>query len=214
MAVDANIIIYDGIPRSCASASRCEPPSTRGFARAFWTVFDAHVTNFVAGVVLYSYGSGPIRGFAVTLLVGIVTNCSPPTAVALDVRRCGGPGGAARATCLSEDAMPATNPQQKFFEIIKRLELRVHRRQKYWIGLSIVLVTLTIIMLPLNAYVFKSRGHMLNWGVDFRGGSEILLEFSKPVEAGEIRKTVADAGFPDPTWSSTPTRRGSRSGTT
>jgi preprotein translocase subunit SecD len=45
-----------------------------GFGRAFWTVFDAHVTNFVAGVVLYSYGSGPIRGFAVTLLVGIVTN--------------------------------------------------------------------------------------------------------------------------------------------
>jgi preprotein translocase subunit SecD len=37
-------------------------------------VFDAHVTNFVAGIVLYSYGSGPIRGFAVTLLVGIVSN--------------------------------------------------------------------------------------------------------------------------------------------
>ena len=45
-----------------------------GFSRAFWTVFDAHVTNFVAGVVLYSYGSGPIRGFAVTLLIGIITN--------------------------------------------------------------------------------------------------------------------------------------------
>ena len=45
-----------------------------GFDRAFWTVFDGHVTTFVAGVVLYSYGSGPIRGFAVTLLVGIVTN--------------------------------------------------------------------------------------------------------------------------------------------
>jgi len=45
-----------------------------GFQRAFWTVFSAHVTNFVAGIVLYSYGSGPIRGFAVTLLVGIVSN--------------------------------------------------------------------------------------------------------------------------------------------
>ena len=39
-------------------------PRDTGFKRAFWTVFDAHVTNFVAGVVLYSYGSGPIRGFA------------------------------------------------------------------------------------------------------------------------------------------------------
>jgi preprotein translocase subunit SecF len=59
------------------------------------------------------------------------------------------------------------------------------------------LTLLTIVMLPLNAYVFKSRGHMLNWGVDFRGGSEILIEFSKPVEAGEIRKTLAEIGHPD-----------------
>jgi preprotein translocase subunit SecF len=52
-------------------------------------------------------------------------------------------------------------------------------------------------MLPLNAYVFKGRGHFLNWGVDFRGGSEILIEFSRPVDAGEVRKTLAAAGFPD-----------------
>ena len=63
-----------------------------GFDRAFWTVFDAHVTNFVAGVVLYSYGSGPIRGFAVTLLVGIITNLFTSVwVVALDVRPHGRP---------------------------------------------------------------------------------------------------------------------------
>ncbi len=45
-----------------------------GFDRAFWTVFDAHVTNLVAGIVLYSYGTGPIRGFAVTLIIGVVAN--------------------------------------------------------------------------------------------------------------------------------------------
>jgi len=91
-----------------------------------------------------------------------------------------------------------TKSQQKFFEIIKPgSNYEFIGNEKYWIGLSIVLVTLTIVMLPLNAYVFKSRGHMLNWGVDFRGGSEILIEFSKPVDAGEVRKTLADAGFPD-----------------
>ena len=89
--------------------------------------------------------------------------------------------------------MAAQNQQQKFFEIIKPgSTYEFIGNQKYWIGLSIVLVLLTIVMLPLNAYVFKSRGHMLNWGVDFRGGSEILIEFSKPVEAGEIRKALAD----------------------
>jgi preprotein translocase subunit SecF len=94
--------------------------------------------------------------------------------------------------------MAAQNQQQKFHEIIHPgASLEFIGNQKYWIGLSIFLVSLTIVMLPLNAFVFKSRGHMLNWGVDFRGGSEIVIEFSKPVEAGEIRKTLSDSGFPD-----------------
>ncbi len=92
----------------------------------------------------------------------------------------------------------AAKQEQKFFEIIKPgSNYEFIGNQKYWIGLSIILVTLTALMLPLNAYVFKSRGHMLNWGVDFRGGSEIMIEFSKPVEAGDIRKTLADSGFAD-----------------
>ncbi len=74
MAVDANIIIYERIREELRLGKSPRTAVDAGFDRAFWTVFDAHVTNFVAGIVLYSYGSGPIRGFAVTLLVGIVTN--------------------------------------------------------------------------------------------------------------------------------------------
>jgi preprotein translocase subunit SecD len=74
MAVDANIIIYERIREELRAGKSPRSAVDAGFSRAFWTVFDAHVTNFVAGVVLYSYGSGPIRGFAVTLLVGIITN--------------------------------------------------------------------------------------------------------------------------------------------
>ena len=94
--------------------------------------------------------------------------------------------------------MPPQSQEQKFFEIIKPgTNYEFIGKQKYWIGLSIILVTLTIAMFPLNAYVIKSRGHMLNWGVDFRGGSEILIEFSKPVDAAEVRKTLLESGFPD-----------------
>jgi preprotein translocase subunit SecD len=74
MAVDANIIIYERIREELRLGKSPRTAVDAGFSRAFWTVFDAHVTNFVAGVVLYSYGSGPIRGFAVTLLIGIITN--------------------------------------------------------------------------------------------------------------------------------------------
>ena len=74
MAVDSNIIIYERIREELRLGKSPRTAVEAGFQRAFWTVFDAHVTNFVAGIVLYSYGSGPIRGFAVTLLIGIVTN--------------------------------------------------------------------------------------------------------------------------------------------
>src|SRR5262245_59599238 len=94
--------------------------------------------------------------------------------------------------------MAAQNPQQKFFEVIHPgANFEFVGNQKYWIVLSLILVFISIVMLPLNAYVFKSRGHMLNWGVDFRGGSEILIEFSKPVDASDVRKALAESGHPD-----------------
>jgi preprotein translocase subunit SecD len=74
MAVDANIIIYERIREELRAGKSARGAVDAGFGRAFWTVFDAHVTNLIAGIVLYSYGTGPIRGFAVTLMIGIVCN--------------------------------------------------------------------------------------------------------------------------------------------
>jgi preprotein translocase subunit SecD len=74
MAVDANIIIYERIREELRAGKSARGAVESGFGRAFWTVFDAHVTALVAGIVLYSYGTGPIRGFAVTLMIGVVAN--------------------------------------------------------------------------------------------------------------------------------------------
>jgi preprotein translocase subunit SecD len=74
MAMDANIVIYERIREELRLGKSPRSAVDAGFNRAFWTVFDAHVTNLVAGIVLYSYGSGPIRGFAVTLVIGIISN--------------------------------------------------------------------------------------------------------------------------------------------
>jgi preprotein translocase subunit SecF len=86
--------------------------------------------------------------------------------------------------------------QQKFFEVIKSgTDIDFIGNQKYWIGASIVLVLLTFIMLPLNAFVLKDRGHMLNWGVDFKGGTELVVEFNKKVDASQVRDAMVDAGL-------------------
>ncbi len=89
--------------------------------------------------------------------------------------------------------------QQKFFEVIKSgTDIDFIGTQKYWIGTSICLVLLTFVMLPINAYVLKDRGHMLNWGVDFKGGTELVVEFNKAVDASQVRDAMSAAGLHNP----------------
>lgn len=73
MAVDANIIIYERIREELRLGVNARKAVDAGFEKALWAVLDANITTAIAGVVLYSYGSGPIKGFAVTLLIGILT---------------------------------------------------------------------------------------------------------------------------------------------
>jgi preprotein translocase subunit SecF len=86
--------------------------------------------------------------------------------------------------------------KQKFFEIIKPgTEVDFIGTQRYWIGASGILILFTFLMLPINAYVIKSRGHILNWGVDFRGGTEIVVDFNRTVEAGDVRQALEAANM-------------------
>ena len=79
MAVDANVIIYERIREEIALGKSPRAAVDAGYSRAFWTIFDAQLTTAIAGFVLMQYGSGPIRGFALTLLIGIL--CSVFTGV-------------------------------------------------------------------------------------------------------------------------------------
>lgn len=74
MAVDANVIIYERIREELRAGKSPRSAVDTGYSRAFWTIFDAQITTFIAGVVLLQYGTGPIKGFAVTLLIGILTS--------------------------------------------------------------------------------------------------------------------------------------------
>lgn len=73
MAVDCNIVFYERIREELRLGRSPRAAVDAGFDRALWAVLDANITTFIAGVVLYTYGTGPIRGFAVTLMIGIVT---------------------------------------------------------------------------------------------------------------------------------------------
>jgi len=74
MAVDANVIIFERLKEELKNGKTLRASLDSGFSRAFRTILDANVTTFIAAIVLYNFGEGPIQGFAVTLMIGIVTS--------------------------------------------------------------------------------------------------------------------------------------------
>lgn len=74
MAVDANVLINERIREELRMGKSARAAVDQGFARAFWSIFDSQVTTFIAGVVLFQYGSPEIQGFAKTLMIGIITS--------------------------------------------------------------------------------------------------------------------------------------------
>ncbi len=74
MAVDANVIIFERIKEEIRNGKTIRVSVNSGFKRALRTIMDANITTFIAGIVLYQFGSGPVKGFAVTLMIGILTS--------------------------------------------------------------------------------------------------------------------------------------------
>ncbi len=74
MAVDANVIIFERVREELRLGKTPRSAIDAGYSKAWSAIFDANVTTFIAGIVLYNYGSGPVRGFAVTLMVGILSS--------------------------------------------------------------------------------------------------------------------------------------------
>ena len=74
MAVDANVLIYERIREEVRGGRSMISSLQAGFERAFGTILDSHVTTLVAGILMFFLGSGPVKGFAVTLSIGVLTS--------------------------------------------------------------------------------------------------------------------------------------------
>jgi protein-export membrane protein SecD len=74
MAVDANVIIFERIREELRAGKTPRGAVSTGFDKALWTILDANITTLITAIVLFQYGTGPIKGFAVTLSIGVVTS--------------------------------------------------------------------------------------------------------------------------------------------
>ena len=177
MAVDANVIIFARIKEEIANGKSVRVAVSSGFKRAMTTVVDSQVTTAIAGIVLYMFGTGPVKGFAFTLMIGIVLSII--TAVFVTQLY---------VTLIAESKKLGTNKMmgvntdntskigfKKEFNFIK------HRKIYY-------IVTIAIILIGLGSGVIRG----FNTGIDFTGGTMIQLDMGKKVTVSQVDKILKD----------------------
>ena len=173
MAVDANVIIFERIKEELRAGKGITSAIKDGFSNAYSAIIDGNLTTIITGIVLFFLGSGPVKGFATTLVVGIITSlfCSIfITRLLLELwveRR----GGVSFSRKFSENFLQNV----KFSFISKR---------KYSYIISAVLLVASVIS-------FFTLG--LNKGVDFTGGRTYVVKFDKSVDVEAVRGNVTEA---------------------
>ena len=176
MAVDANVLIYERIKEEMQQGRKLRDAIQKGYERAFASIFDSNVTTFLTAAFLFILGQGPIKGFAIVLMIGIATSFF--SAVYLSrviiewmVRR----GDEAKMT-FNTPLSGLMNKQFTFDFIGKR---------KFAYLFSSIIIAIGMILIAIQG---------LNLGVDFKGGRSYTVTFNKPVEATAMKAGLA-AGF-------------------
>jgi SecD/SecF fusion protein len=175
MAVDANVLIFERIKEELDAGKSLRTSIDLGYDKAFSSIFDSNVTTLLTGVILFFLGSGPIKGFALTLMIGIA--CSFFTAVFISkvlvlwMVKDKDENSVKFTTAFSRNLFRNLN-----FNIINK------RKASYIFSTSLILVGFVVI--------FFQGG--LNFGVDFKGGRSYVVEFKNKVEAAKLKADLAD----------------------
>jgi SecD/SecF fusion protein len=174
MSVDANVLIYDRIREELAAGKGKKAAIKDGYRNAYSAIIDANVTTFLTALILFFFGTGPIKGFATTLVIGILTSLfSAVILTRLVYERWLEKGRKLTfSTKLTENAFQ--NTKIKFLD-----------KRKIAYVISGILVAGSILSLTF-------RG--LNGGVDFTGGRNYVIEFKEDVDVTQVRELLTD-GF-------------------
>lgn len=175
MSVDANVIIFERIKEGLSKKKGLKQAVQEGFSfkGALSAIIDANITTFLTGIILYVFGTGPIKGFALTLMIGIATSLF----TAVFITRLLIDGSVNRKTNLTFN----TGLSKNWFQNIN-IEFLRKRKIAYVISGVIIIAGLTSIF---------SIG--LKQGVDFKGGRSYVVRFDQPMNATEVAGTLKDA---------------------
>ncbi|EXY15998.1 protein translocase subunit SecDF [Bacteroides fragilis] len=174
MAVDANVLIYERTKEELRSGKGVKKALADGYSNAFSAIFDSNLTSIITGIILFYFGTGPIRGFATTLIIGIL--CSFFTAVFM-------------TRLVYEHFMSKDKLLNLTFAspISKKMLVNTHfdfmGGNKKWLT-----ITGVILLICIGSLV--TRG--LSQSIDFTGGRNFKVQFENPIEPEQVRELISN----------------------
>ncbi|MEZ4875459.1 MAG: protein translocase subunit SecDF [Flavobacteriaceae bacterium] len=170
MSVDANVLIFERIKEELAKGKSQRDAINDGFSNALSSILDANITTGLTGLILLVFGTGPIQGFATTLLIGICTSLFTAifvTRLFID------------SYTKNGKSLPCSTPFTK--NIFKNANIKFLEKRKVAYIISGILITISLISLFTNG---------LNQGIDFVGGRTYTVRFDKDVNALDIQNDL------------------------
>jgi SecD/SecF fusion protein len=175
MAVDANVLIYERMREEMATGKHMRSVISFAYDKAFSAIVDSNITTLIAAALLFKFGTGPIRGFGVTLTIGILASMFTGIFI----------------TRIIFDIL-STN---KNFTKLHMLQL-FKKTNIDFIGKRWIAYTTSIVVLIAGLIMFLSRGEKM-YGIDFTGGQIQEYSFSRPVNIDAVRRSLANIGLAD-----------------
>lgn len=168
MAVDANVIIYERIKEELWGGKGLSAAITAGYKNAMSAIIDSNITTIITGIVLFVFGTGPVQGFATTLIIGIITSLFTSLFF----------------TRMIFEARVAKGKNVTFSS--KLTEKFLANTKINFIGIRKVSYVVSAVLILASVVSLSTRG--LNYGVDFSGGRTFVVRFDQPVTADAVRE--------------------------
>lgn len=173
MAVDANVIIFARIREELANGYTVETAIKNGFDKAFSAIFDGNITTLIAAVVLYALGSGTVKGFAVTLAIGIILSMFTAIVVTKFIVKLFFQLGA------NKPSLYGMQKPKKIFNFMKK--------KVVYLLISLALIAVGVVAMIINGVNGKG---VFNFSIEFVGGSSTSVTFNEALSQSEIENDV------------------------
>ena len=177
-AVDANVLIYERTKEELKAGKGIKEAVAAGYSNAFSAIFDSNFTSLLTGIILYAFGTGPIRGFATTWMIGIV--CSFFSAVYL-------------TRLVWEKKLSKDKWLKETFTTPFSRNLMQGTKYKF---MAMYKKTFTIAIAAVVIFIVSFFVRRLAQSIDFTGGRNYVVQFEKSVQPEDVRGIIAEA-FPD-----------------